>query len=74
MRIRMIGGVLGEDGTSWSPGTEHEATEEFGRWLVARQKAVALTELPPDPGIIDSTAVEKALGQSAARDPRVRRR
>jgi hypothetical protein len=74
MRVRMIGGVLGEDGTSWGPGTEHEASDAFGAWLVARQKAAALTPLPLDPGIIDSTAVEKALGQSAARDPKPQRR
>lgn len=74
MRIRMIGGVLGEDGTSWEPGSEHEASDAFGQWLVTRQKAVAMTAPPPDPGVIDTTALEQAHLLSAQRDPKPRRR
>lgn len=71
-RVRMLRGKVGEDRTDWLPGTEHDASVEFARSLVAGRAAVILDgPLPAAPPLTTNTIENRAI-QPESRDPRPR--
>jgi hypothetical protein len=68
------GGVLGEDGALWLEGEVHEATPDFGRWLIARGRAriapeVARRAEPPAPVAAEQegAAPKRSTGRAGRR-------
>lgn len=66
-RVRMVTGLIGEDGTDWLPGETHEASVAFARYLVHREAATLETELPSVP--LTTKSFDAPDPVAAHRDP-----